>query len=273
MKKRLIINADDYGMSRGTVDAIIRCARAGVVTSTTMMATGEAFAYGIERREELGSVSVGVHLDATSGVPVSPAREIPSLVDDSGRFRPRRDPASVTGMSVAEMELEFRRQIQRVLAAGIRVSHIDNHHNWVYFSPEHFRATARLAREFGVPLRVPFSSFTDERVAVIARMTGLPESDVRAAVDACCSTIAELGVAHTDHFWIEFTSIHRTADYLEKLLRELPEGTSEVCVHPGTATDRQKQELEILLGLGSGTALARGSDLQLVTYEAVGRGA
>ncbi len=70
--RKLIVNADDYGMSRGTVDGIIRCVQAGAVTSTTMMATGEAFTYGIERLPELGTVSVGVHLDTTSGggVPV-----------------------------------------------------------------------------------------------------------------------------------------------------------------------------------------------------------
>jgi hypothetical protein len=271
MKKRLIINADDYGMSRGTVDAIIQCANAGVVTSTTMMATGEAFAYGIERKAELGATSIGVHLDATSGRPVSPAREIPSLVDDAGRFRQRRGPASVVGMSVAEMELEFRRQIERIREAGISVSHLDNHHNWVYFSPEHFRATARLAREYGIPLRVPFSSFTPDRVAVIAGMTGLSDVDVRAAVEACCSSAAELGVAHTDYFWIEFTSIHRSSGYLAELLRDLPAGTSEICVHPGLDTDRQKQELEILLGLAKSRTLNQVPDLALATYSELAR--
>jgi predicted glycoside hydrolase/deacetylase ChbG (UPF0249 family) len=64
MAKRLIINADDYGMSNLTVDGIIRCAKAQVITSTTIMATGRGFGHGISNINKLGVISTGVHLAA-----------------------------------------------------------------------------------------------------------------------------------------------------------------------------------------------------------------
>ena len=266
MKKRLVINADDYGMSRGTVDGIIQCVQAGVVTSTTIMATGAAFDYGIERLSSLGKASIGVHLDATSGTPVSPRAEIASLIDAAGRFVPRRDAAAVASMNPAELETEFRAQIRRVLDAGVKVSHLDNHHNWIYFSANHFRIVAKLAREFSLPLRFPFGSLSDDRVAVISQLVGLPEASTRSAIESCRSIMKELAVRHTDYFWIEFTSIHRTFEYLQSLLRDIPEGTSEICVHPGLETDRQKQELGILLQAAAEGALRKISGLELVTY-------
>jgi hypothetical protein len=236
-----------------------------------MMATGEAFAYGIERLPELGAASVGVHLDATStGTPVSPPGEIPSLVDAAGKFLPRRTPDSAASMRPEDVYLEFRRQIQRVLDAGVRVSHLDNHHNWVYFAPALFRVTARLAREFGLLLRVPFGNYTPERVKTLAGMTGLAESAILEAAESCLRIVREEGVPHTDTFWIEYTSLHRTHEALGALVAALPEGVAEVCVHPGEDTDRQKQELAILLEAAeAGTLRALG--LELVGYEAVRR--
>ena len=113
MKKQLIINADDYGMSLGIVDGIIQCVQAGIVTSTSMMTTGEAFTYGIARLPGILTASIGVHLNVTSGKPLSPAEQIPSLLDSSGRFITRNDPASIASIRTDELELEFRRQIER----------------------------------------------------------------------------------------------------------------------------------------------------------------
>lgn len=273
MTKRLIINADDYGMSRGIVDGIIQCAHAGIVTSTTMMATGEAFDYGLERLAELGlnGASIGVHLNVTSGESISHPSEIPSLLDSTGRFVPRRESAVVAAMKPEELEAEFRRQIERVLKAGIRVSHLDNHHNWIYFSPTHFRVVTKLANELELPLRYPFGRMSDQRLVVIAGLIGLSEKAANDAIMECHSAMEEFEVQHTDSFWIEFTSIHRSREYLKKLLSEMPVGISELCVHPGLDSDRRKQELTILLEAASEGWVQQVPDLQLASYSAVGR--
>jgi predicted glycoside hydrolase/deacetylase ChbG (UPF0249 family) len=265
--KQLIVNADDYGMSRGTVDGIVQCAQAGVISSTTIMATGDAFEYGVERLSELGTISVGVHLNATTGSPLSPVAEVSSLVDSAGQFQPRRELEATLRMNPVEVEAEFRRQIRRVTDAGISISHLDNHHNWVYFAPTYFRLTARLAQELGIPLRFPFGSLTDQRISDIARMSGNTEPDVKEAAASCLAILDEHRVLRTESFWIEFTSIHRSEEYLMQLLSNLPDGVSELCVHPGLESDRQRLELALLLKL-TPSALEQ-HDVELANYKAV----
>ncbi|HTW24426.1 MAG TPA: ChbG/HpnK family deacetylase [Candidatus Baltobacteraceae bacterium] len=132
----LIVNADDFGMSRGITDGIVLASRYGFVTSTSLMANLPASEYAISRLSATPSLSVGVHLNITTGRPILPAERVPTLVDSSGKFH------SAAAMSHKlwqrrvsgdEIEAEFRAQIRWMKDRGVPPTHADSHqHMHIY---------------------------------------------------------------------------------------------------------------------------------------------
>ena len=86
--KRLIVNADDFGFTRGINRAVVRAFKTGIVTSATIMANGEAFEDAVELALANPGLGIGCHLAVVGGLPVAPTAEVSSLVD-SGGFLPR----------------------------------------------------------------------------------------------------------------------------------------------------------------------------------------
>ena len=84
--KQLILNADDFGMTHGVNEGIMRAHREGILTSTTLMANGLAFADAVKKAAENPKLGVGCHLVLVGGKPVAPAGEVPSLVDSKGNL-------------------------------------------------------------------------------------------------------------------------------------------------------------------------------------------
>jgi len=129
---RLIVNADDFGMSRGITDGIVVAHRYGIVTSASLMANMPAAEYAIARAHALPNLGAGVHLNICQGRPILPASEVPTLVDACGVFHP---PAILerklwTGRASSyEIEAEFRAQIQWIKDRGITPTHADSHHH------------------------------------------------------------------------------------------------------------------------------------------------
>src|SRR5271163_1537845 len=83
---KLIINADDLGMSRGITDGILVAHRYGFLTSASLLVNMPASEYAVERVASAPKLGVGVHLNICQGRPISPVREVPSLVDVEGKF-------------------------------------------------------------------------------------------------------------------------------------------------------------------------------------------
>ncbi len=127
---RLIVNADDLGMSPGINAAIFEAHDRGILTSTSLMAVGEAFdaaVAGLRSRPRLGC---GVHLVLHDERPLAPRERIPHLVGADGRMgalRPTARALFLGRIPEAEIEAEYAAQIERVLAAGIRPTHLDSH--------------------------------------------------------------------------------------------------------------------------------------------------
>jgi predicted glycoside hydrolase/deacetylase ChbG (UPF0249 family) len=84
--RNLIVNADDLGWTPGVNRGIAEAHRNGIVTSSTLLANGEAFDDGVQLVRAMPSLGVGVHLNLSDGRPVSRAEEVPSLVTRSGWF-------------------------------------------------------------------------------------------------------------------------------------------------------------------------------------------
>jgi predicted glycoside hydrolase/deacetylase ChbG (UPF0249 family) len=165
----VVINGDDFGLSDGVCRSILQLLESGAISNTTVMAAADGVA---ERCRRYGASSIadraGVHLQLTGGRPISPAREVPSLIDKrSGRFL---DKSNLPLMSPDEVELEWTRQIEYVSTLlGRLPSHMDTHHGAhrvPVLTPVYFR----LARKFSLPVRggIYVNQFASQAQGVLA---------------------------------------------------------------------------------------------------------
>jgi chitin disaccharide deacetylase len=130
--KRLIVNADDLGMSRGITDGILIAHRYGVLTSASLMVNMPASEYAIERLASAPRLGIGIHLNICQGAPVLPAHAVPSLVNATGDFHAPREMLRLLWrwqVDLEELESEFRAQIRWAKIRGVEISHADSHHH------------------------------------------------------------------------------------------------------------------------------------------------
>lgn len=259
----LIVNADDFGLTPGVNRAILEGHRRGIITSTTLMVNMPAFEEAVELAKSSPSLGVGLHFNITQGSPVSPAERVRSIIDRSGNF-----PGTTTALLMrnlsgrlerSEVENELRAQIERMLAAGIRPTHIDTHKH-SHAIPIVLDAIIDVARDYGIPavrkLRQPFDVGTGmPSIKVLTQAFGA------AAVGALCRLqerrLESSGLTLTSAFY----GISRTGfwdrEWLLDVIANLPEGTSELMCHPGyddsdlrssqtRLTSSRQAELEIL---------------------------
>lgn len=129
---RLIVNADDFGMSRGITDGTILAHRYGFVTSTSLLVNMPAAEYAVRRARVFPNLAIGVHLNICQGHSILPARDVTALVDANGSFHSPRKMARrlwATGSAAGQIEAEFRAQIRWLKDRGIAPSHADSHHH------------------------------------------------------------------------------------------------------------------------------------------------
>lgn len=245
--RQLIVNADDFGMAPGINRAIVEAHQRGIVTSTSLLANGAAFADAVEVARGEPGLGIGVHLNLTEGRPVAREPEVPTLVDDRGMFR--HGPSSLAiGLALGrirleEIEREMCAQVRKVLAAGIRPTHLDGHKH-IQMLPQIFPLAARVAREYGVRA---MRCSAERPVGLVALMrknspgavfTRYAEGRVLAAVAFACDFRGKLrcaGVAAPDYFFGLTQTGFLDAESVEKILYNLPPGTSELMCHPGYA--------------------------------------
>ena len=169
----LVVNADDLGMSSGINSAIFEAHDEGIVTSTSLMAAGEAFdeaVLGVRARPRLGC---GVHLVLHEERHLAPVERVPHLAQPDGRMRPLGPTvrALLSGkIPEEEIEAEYGAQIERVLAAGIRPTHLDSHCHLHGFARAG-RVLHRLGKKHGIPWarRPEVSGLEDFRGSPVSR--------------------------------------------------------------------------------------------------------
>jgi len=239
--RRLIINADDFGLTGGVNRAIAEAHSRGVVTSATLMATGAAFADAIALAKENPRLSVGCHVLLVDGTPASRAAALPSLVngDQFQNSLARFAHAALRGrLNASEITVEVAAQIQKLQKAGVEVSHVDTHKHSHMFPPV-LRPLLEAARQCGVrAVRNPFAPLKPLAWAHLARRPRLwtRYSEVRALRGFFAGfrrTVAEMGMRTTDGSF----GVLGTGALDEKLFASIcgciPEGTWEFVCHPG----------------------------------------
>jgi predicted glycoside hydrolase/deacetylase ChbG (UPF0249 family) len=234
----LIINADDLGMCHSTNAAIFRTLTEGIVCSTTLMVPCAWSSQAINLLAEYPNISFGVHLTAIcDGMnyrwrPLTGKDKITSLVDETGHFYQfARMDEFFAHIKLNELEIEFRAQIEGVLTAGLKPTHLDWHALRIAKKPELFDVMFKLACEYGLALRVREHSLIEK--------------------------VQRLGLPVNDYDFLDSSSLdtkHKLEQYIQ-LLRNLPEGLTEWAVHPGVANDE-------LIAIESDFAHIRHADLE-----------
>jgi hopanoid biosynthesis associated protein HpnK len=258
---RLIVNADDFGLTSGVNRAILEAHRRGIVTSATLMACGARFAEAVQLAAQAPTLSVGCHVLLIDARPLLAGQEIPSLVlkNTGGEAQFRNSMLHFAGRALArhldadEIEAEIIAQIRKLQQAGIQVSHLDSHKHTHLF-PAVFRPMLRAAQKCGVravrnafePLFVAGTRQWKRRFQL--RILSAYQKSFRQALaeSGLVSPDACIGVAATGGL-----DFHR----FRALVENLPDGTWELVTHPGY-NDRELDAVNTRLRASRETELA-----------------
>jgi len=242
--KQLIVNADDFGLTPGVNEGILDTHKEGIVTSASLMANGSAFDAAVSISHRTPELGIGVHLNLTTGEPVSPPLGIRSLVDGNGRlhFSVGRllRALALRRVDLRHVESELRAQITKVVNAGILPTHLDGHKH-MHLLPGVSDIVIRLAQEFSIRgIRCPREIAPDlpallrgrhSRSAVIKQY--LVGRAVSSFAGSFKKKLRKAGLLTTDHFYgLTETGFLHTRSVLG-ILGALPEGVSELMCHPG----------------------------------------
>ncbi|HEX5230104.1 MAG TPA: ChbG/HpnK family deacetylase [Bryobacteraceae bacterium] len=217
--KFLITNADDFGYTRDVNEGIMHAHREGILTATTIMATGAAFDHAVALARANPSLDVGVHLVLVGGDGFPPT--VGKLIREIAARRIR-------------IYDELVAQVRKVLAAGIRPSHLDSHKH-THLLPPVLTAVARIASEFGIPwVRRPFdlplhAGGVPWSRKMVSKSLGFARSQFH-------RVLSRHGCRTTDYFAGFQLTGHYDASELARLIRALPEGSTEFMCHPGFCT-------------------------------------
>ena len=240
--KKLIVNADDFGLHTLINQGIIKGHREGFITSTSIMPSAPAYEEAVELAKANPSLGIGIHLTLVGGVaPVLPASKISTLLDGQGLFLPDYVAFAkrfyTGGVRTAELEAELRAQIEKALASGIKITHIDSHQH-THVLPGLNRLVIKLCNEYNIKReRIPKEGYT---------FSGGFAAGVGRKIGRCglsfCADLAALaadgqGIKHPNHFFGMLAGGHLTAELVGNIIRALPEGVSEIMTHPGLATE------------------------------------
>ncbi|MHB9112201.1 MAG: carbohydrate deacetylase [Thermoleophilia bacterium] len=194
--KRLIVNADDFGLTSGVNRAVVECHQRGVVTSTTLMVNGGAAVEAALLAADNPGLGVGLHLNLTSGAPMMPRESVPSLVGSDGAF-----PGLMAALwrltsgraRTHELEDEITAQIERLIKLGIRPTHIDSHHH-LHAHPRLHSLLRRICPRRGITrMRGFHMTAKSPKAMAVALAARLPSSGGRMSTPDRFSGIEVMG--------------------------------------------------------------------------------
>lgn len=233
--RRLIVNADDLGSGRGRDRGIFESFTQGIVTSASLLANGPSFASAAATAREIG-LPLGVHLNLSEGMPLR--GPIPDLTSAAGTFPGK---AGLRGflaggeVDPAPLYSELAAQIEKVLAAGLIPDHLDTHQHFSLY-PVATTILLDLAREYAIPalrLPAPFEPPFAEPDGELGADLAL----YRSLSPAFTVQLRGSGVAAPDGL-LGMPLLNRlNQETLLATLRNIPEGTWELMVHPGYPDD------------------------------------
>ncbi len=251
--KSLIVNADDLGWTEGVNRGILEAFHRGIVTSTSLLANGEAFASGAEMARAAPNLGVGVHLNLSDGTPMAKRDAVKSLLDERGMFA--GGPESILlrrargGLVLEEVEREWEAQIQAVRKAGIEPTHLDGHKH-VHMLPGLFEIAVKLAKRQRIgsirisleasTLRAALASGASQKTGVVMRQ-GIQARGLKLLAGDAREIAEKAGIATANYFCGIAQTGEFTKEGILRLLKVLPEGTTELMCHPGYADEKLRK--------------------------------
>ena len=286
--RRLIINADDFGLTAGVNRAIVEAHERGVVSSATLMANGQAFAEAVALARAKPGLGVGCHVVLVDGAPVLDQSQVASLLDPRlDRAGARRFREGITNFGALallgrlapdEIEAEAAAQIRKLQSAGVAVTHLDSHKHTHLF-PRVLRPLLRAAKSCGVrAIRNPFERLQGSQLAASPSMW---KRWIEVGVLGSLAKQFREAVQQAGIFTPDGTlAIVATGSLNERLLRlmieNLPDGTWELVCHPGyndadlhgirtRLREAREQELQILT-LPSTRDLLTSNGIEIISF-------
>ncbi|MDY3957815.1 MAG: ChbG/HpnK family deacetylase [Allisonella histaminiformans] len=240
MKKQLIINADDFGIHPAVNEAVHKAATEGILTSTSLMAGGDAFDEAVEMARSMPSLGIGIHLTLVGGIkPVLPPSEVPSLTWDNGVFCHDYGKLIVRDLegkiSLSEVYAEWDAQIQKIMNTGLPVTHMDGHqhmHMWPHFYP--------IARDLAKKYHISCMRVPDEDV-----LFGMKDGHIiRWAAKNGLSLLSRMHrpdlkknhIRTNDHFFGMLYGGHLSPERFAKFILQTKPGITEIMCHPSADT-------------------------------------
>ncbi|MDE2008561.1 MAG: ChbG/HpnK family deacetylase [Candidatus Omnitrophica bacterium] len=271
--KKLIINADDFGLSRGINKGIIELFNSGVLTSASLMVNMPGFEDAVRSIRDNPGLGVGLHINVLRGRPVSPVEGVGSLCE-GGFFHGnvnRLAALCYTGKRcLEEFAVECRAQIEKALSRGVRITHLDSEKHVHILSPL-FKVLLTIAGEYGI---LKIRSINE--IPYLGQRAGLgrvfKKQSYTALLLSCCSMINRrmletYHVKSPDYFYGASVTGRMTLEGCIRVLSGLKKGTTELMCHPGyideewqdPVLNRQKyyinaarqREMEVLRCLGA----------------------
>ncbi len=236
--KRLVVTADDFGLSTEVNEAVERAHLHGILTSASLMVGSFACADAVERARCLPSLRIGLHLVLVEARPVLPPERIPDLVDGSGFFRADMARSGAAMFFLPSVRRQLTDEIEAQFAAyaktGLPLDHVDAHKHF-HLHPTIAGTLIEVGRRYGMrAVRVPFEPQTIVRridpaapwltPAITAPFTRMLGARMRRA-----------GLTVPDQVFGLAWSGAMTADRLVALLDHLPSGLTEIYTHPATS--------------------------------------
>jgi hopanoid biosynthesis associated protein HpnK len=235
--KQLIVTADDFGAAEAVNDAVERCHRNGILTAASLMVSGAAAADAVRRARLLPSLKVGLHLVLVEGRPVLPPSSVPGLVDANGNFRTDMARAGAAMFFLPavrrQLEAEIEAQFAAFEATGLTLDHV-NAHKHFHLHPTIAGLIVKMGKRYGVRgARVPL-----EPQAVLDKIEKHGASGVVALTTPFARALAarfrRAGIAAPDQVFGLAWSGAMDASRLAGVLTHLPDGLSEIYMHPAT---------------------------------------
>lgn len=239
--KKLIVNADDFGLHPLINQGIIKGYQEGFITSTSIMPSAPFYDEAVALAKTNSKLGIGIHLTLVGSVkPVLPSAQIASLLDEHGLFLPDYVAFAkrfYSGMVKSdELEAELRAQIEKALASGLNITHIDSHQH-THVLPLINKLVLRLCNEYNIErIRIPKEGYT---------FSGGFQAGIGRKIGRCglsfCAQMAAIAmdarkIKHPEHFFGMLAGGHLNAELVNNILQALPEGTSEIMTHPGLET-------------------------------------
>lgn len=232
MKKYLIINADDLGLSKEINDGIMDAHRNGIATSASLMTNQEYFSDVLPAIEQNPNLGVGIHLNILRGRPIS---QLEYLVDSRGNFQGNIALLTLKFLlnpkkTTEEVSREFDAQIKKAVDAGVKITHLDTEkHSHIF--PFIFKIVINLAKQYNIKsIRFPFEKMTSAKNVSPRQWLKILFSNL--FYKKCLSMIKQSGLSYPDFFYGISLSERFSVNNLKELVDNLQPGVSELSCHP-----------------------------------------